>query len=370
MAAWLAMVLCAAPPPALGQPARRASAPVTDAQGPFAALVERLSEPGGYFDTDNLISNESSYLHVLGKLAALGVAGGAYVGVGPDQNYSYLAAIRPQIAYLVDIRRDNALQHLLYKALFARSQNRIEFLCRWLGRPLPNDAREWKDAPLDRLIAYLDGPSVSDVEAARERRETRQLVESYGVPLSGAERATIERFHREFQRAGLDLRFSSHGRGNARDYPTLRDLLRERDDKGAQSSYLARESAWRVVKELHARDRIVPVVGDLAGPKAIRAIGEHARSLGLTISAFYTSNVEQYVWRDGNFTALAENVAALPSDPRSAVIRSYFNRGPRHPQAVPGYISTQTVHRLVDFVRRFRDGDFTSYWAVATLDAK
>src|SRR5690348_10986208 len=60
----------------------------------FAALSLRISEPGGYFDSDNLISNESSYLHVLGAMRKLGVSGGAYVGVGPDQNFSYMARIR------------------------------------------------------------------------------------------------------------------------------------------------------------------------------------------------------------------------------------------------------------------------------------
>ena len=84
----------------------------------FAALVARISEPGGYFDSDNLISNESSYLHVLGAMRRLGVAGGAYVGVGPDQNFSYIAQVRPRIAFIIDIRRDNLLQHLLFKSLF------------------------------------------------------------------------------------------------------------------------------------------------------------------------------------------------------------------------------------------------------------
>ena len=75
----------------------------------FAGLVERISEPGGYFDTDNLISNERSYLHVVPDLREAGVAGGAYLGVGPEQNFSYIAAIDPEIAFIVDIRRDNAL---------------------------------------------------------------------------------------------------------------------------------------------------------------------------------------------------------------------------------------------------------------------
>ena len=57
----------------------------------FAASIAGLSEPGGYFDTDNLISNERSYLQVVPDLRRLSVRGGAYIGVGPDQNFSYIA---------------------------------------------------------------------------------------------------------------------------------------------------------------------------------------------------------------------------------------------------------------------------------------
>ena len=89
----------------------RAEAPVTS-DSAFAWLVERLSEPGGYFDTDNLISNETSYLHVLGALRERGVSGGAFIGVGPDQGFAYIAQVRPNIAFMIDIRRDNLLQHL------------------------------------------------------------------------------------------------------------------------------------------------------------------------------------------------------------------------------------------------------------------
>src|SRR3954453_7416209 len=84
----------------------------------FAQQVRELSEPGGSFDTDNLISNERSYLHVIPALKGAGAAGGAYVGVGPDQNFSYIAAARPSVAYIIDVRRDNLLLQLLFKALF------------------------------------------------------------------------------------------------------------------------------------------------------------------------------------------------------------------------------------------------------------
>src|SRR5262249_14056089 len=69
----------------------------------FAQIVEKFSEPKGYFDSDNLISNEASYLHVMGKMRQMKVSGGAYIGVGPDQNFSYIAQIRPAVVFITDI---------------------------------------------------------------------------------------------------------------------------------------------------------------------------------------------------------------------------------------------------------------------------
>ena len=47
--------------------------------------------------------------------------GGVYVGVGPNQNFTYIAAIRPELAFIVDIRRQNLLEHLLFKVLTEKS---------------------------------------------------------------------------------------------------------------------------------------------------------------------------------------------------------------------------------------------------------
>src|SRR5690242_4938674 len=84
-----------------------AQAPKSLPDSAFAALSLRLSEASGYFDTDNLISNEDSYLHPITTLRRLGIVGGTYIGVGPDQNFSYIAQVRPGIAFILDIRRDN-----------------------------------------------------------------------------------------------------------------------------------------------------------------------------------------------------------------------------------------------------------------------
>src|SRR6185436_16644079 len=133
--------------------ARTASQPAPQA---FASLVEQLSEPNGQFDTDNLISNEQSYLHVVPALEQAGVAGGVYIGVGPDQNFSYIARIRPAEAFIVDIRRDNLLLHLLFKAIFATTKNRVEYLGVLTGRPAPDRAETWKDAGIEKIVAHFD----------------------------------------------------------------------------------------------------------------------------------------------------------------------------------------------------------------------
>ena len=90
-------------------PARRVPPPVPDpasAESTYGRTFLRLSEPAGYFPSENVVSNETSYLHVLDAMRRLGVKGGAYIGVGPDQNFSYIAAIRPEVAFMFDIRRD------------------------------------------------------------------------------------------------------------------------------------------------------------------------------------------------------------------------------------------------------------------------
>ena len=44
---------------------------------------------------------------------------------------------RPTIAFIIDIRRDNLLLHLLFKALFSAARNRVEYLGLLTGRALP-----------------------------------------------------------------------------------------------------------------------------------------------------------------------------------------------------------------------------------------
>lgn len=332
----------------------------------FAGTVARLSEAPGYFDSDNLISNETSYLHAISQLRSGGVSGGTYVGVGPDQSFSYIAAIRPAVAFMIDIRRDNLLMHLMFKSLFERSSNRLEFLSRWTGRIVPPDVRAWDDAPIEAILSRVDSLPADTI--GTETDSLLATAHRYGIPLSLVDTSTIRRFHAEFRRHGLDLRFTSTGRPARFYYPTLRELILERDLEGKQSSYLASENDWQFLKGLQARNRVIPVVGNLAGQVAFPAIGREIAARGERVSALYVSNVEMYIWRDGSFATFAANAARFPRDERSVIIRSFFGGGfgESHPLNRQPHRSTQLVQSLEDFARRERQG-WASYWELVTL---
>jgi hypothetical protein len=304
-----------------GRSARPAS------RGLFATRVASLSEPNGYFDTDNLISNERSYLQVLPELDRRSVHGGAYIGVGPDQNFSYIAAIRPSIAFIVDIRRDNLLLQLLFKALFEQAHTRLEYLALLFGRPVPDDMNGWRDFEVARLAQYLNRPALETKSISELRDRIDRVIRGFGVPLSAEDLATIDRFHRRFIERGLGLQFQSAGRPPQGYYPTYGDLLLETDGEGRQRNYLASDDAFQFVKSLQGRDAVVPVVGNLSGSSALAGIGRLLGETGESLSAFYASNVEFYLERDGSYQQFVGNLARLPHTNRAVIIRSIFGRG-------------------------------------------
>lgn len=337
-----------------------ALAPQPQAQPPkpsaFGAQIASLSEAPGYFDTDNLISNERSYLQVLPDLQRRQVRGGAYLGVGPDQNFSYIAEVRPDIAFIVDVRRDNMLLHLLFKALFASSRTRIEYLALLTGRPVPADLDAWRTAPIDRLITYVD-------DTSQAPRRVADAIARIGVPLSAEDRATIERFHQRFIADGLSLRFQSTGRPPQSYNPTLRDLLRETDPAGRHGNYLASEDAFQFVKGLQARDLVIPVIGDLSGPSALAGIGRLLASRGERLSAFYVSNVEFYLFGDGTFPRFVGNLERIPRRTNSVLIRSAFGRYASPTRS--GDASSSHLQSVDDLLRAHTAGKIRSYADIA-----
>lgn len=339
----------------------------------FAALVERLSEPGGDFGGDNLISNEQSYLHVLPALKRARVSGGAFIGVGPDQNFSYIAQIKPEIAYIVDIRRDNLVLHLLFKALFAEAPTRVGYLCLLMGRPAPEHPERWADATIDAIIAHIDGTKpLPEAEQQQTQRRLEAVMKNFGVPLSPAEFEMIAKARARFVQTGLALKFQARGQPLRDYYPTLRTLLVETDRAGHQLSFLASEPAFQFVRTLQARNLIVPVVGDVSGAQAMRAIADDMTARGLRLSAFYISNVEYYLFPEKKFGPYADNVKRLPHDERSIIIRSVFPSGGSRtlPQAVQGYYSTSLVQPFETMLADLDTGKYKTYRDLVLASAR
>ena len=322
----------------------------------FGALVARLSEPGGYFDSDNIITNEASYLKIASQLTKVGVHGGIYMGVGPDQNFSYIALIRPTVALMVDIRRDNLLEHLLFKSFFMMSRNRLEYLCLLLGKPIPTDIDRWTGKPTPELLAYINRTPTDSNAVRTARAASTGRINAFGVPLDARDRATIDAYRAEFVASGLDTRYSSLGRNNRSDYPSFGQLIRATDRAGKEIGYLADEDAFQYVRSMERRDRIIPVVCNVAGSVAMRSIARYAAENNLVVSAFYLSNVEQYlIQRDQGFDRYVANVRALPHNASSVIIRSYFGRfGQTHPLYVPapGNVSTSMIEPIDSFLHR------------------
>ena len=349
-----------------------ASAPVAEAppqqqvqaqpQFNLGELYKRLSEQAGYFDSDNLISNETSYLHALDDLRAMNVRGGAYIGVGPDQSFSYIAEVKPAIAFMIDIRRDAMLQHQIFRSLFLQSRNRMEFLAGLIGARVNGDLAEWTGKPIEEIVAVLDTAKRLPEELVRVSDWVMKDAQETGIELAPADLSTIRRFHLEFFQSGLDIRYTSRGRPTRLTYPTLRQLILETDRAGSRTSYLATEERFRVVQDLQKQNRVVYVTGDLAGPSALRAVGNFVRQQGLQVSVFYTSNVEQYLFQYGSFDNFAANTLTLPFAPNGVIIRSFFNRGRMHATAVPGYMSVQLVQPFGAFAAKMAAGGYPSYF--------
>jgi hypothetical protein len=332
----------------------------------FSRLIRDISEEGGYFFSDNLISNESPYLTVVDKLRQLGTTGGAYIGVGPEQNFTYIARVRPRIAFILDIRRQAVIQHLMYKALFHLSPDRAQFLSRWLSRPLTKDVPS-ADASINELLAYANKTPADDRTYAQGLAAIRKVIQDeFQFPLTQRDESSLEYVYKSFRDSGLETSFRLNGWSDG-EFPTLSEVLLQPDQHGKPGNFLASRDDYDFVRGLHMKNLIIPVVGDFGGKKALPAIGDYLRRSGLTVTAFYTSNVEQYLFEDGLFPAFANNVRKLPLTENSLFIRWVYQRY-YHPARVAGQRSTSLLQRMNVFLTDFDAGKYQSYTDVISTN--
>jgi hypothetical protein len=338
----------------------------------FWSLVTESSEADGYFRSDNLVSNELTFQHVIPELLDRIPSEAVYLGVGPDQNFTYIAALRPKMAFIIDIRRGAMLQHLMYKAAIELSRDRADFLATLFSRPRPSGL-DSATSVNDMLHAFDAVPPDSAIFARNFRLMIEHLTVTHGFSLTPDDIAGIEYVHGAFFVDGPALTYS-FGRGNSgwrfgRSMPSYAELMIETDGAGVQRGYLANEVNFAALRGMHERNLIVPIIGDFAGEKAVRAVGAYLKRHGATVGAVYTSNVEQYLFQSPDaWRRYYENVATLPLTDRSTFLRAVFNyggygfsNGSRRARSITMMCSIE------ELLGAYRAGRISGYWDVISM---
>jgi hypothetical protein len=330
----------------------------------YRALSTELSEPDANFFSDNFVSNETSYLQISSTLVSSVKQGGVYVGVGPEQNFTYLAMTRPKLAFVVDIRRQNLIVHLLYRAAFEEAATRAQFVTLLFGRAYSPDGDPGANATIEQVLTHAEKLSADETSYLAAHKRLRDRIQAF-YPLDAVDDKALEGAHRAFFKGQLDLRFELK-LVNGRKYPTIRELFAADDPSGKKAGFLASEESFRFVQTMEKDGRVIPLVGDFAGDKALPKLGAYLRDKKLTVSTFYVSNVEQYLLEGGVWPKWRRNVAGLPTDDKSVFIRCYLDQGKKHPAELPGHRTATVVQRVSDFESLQQKQPFKDFFSVST----
>ena len=336
----------------------------------FWKMVTDMSEPDGTFRFENFLSNELKYQTVIPRLLRNTKPGGVYMGVAPEQNFTYIAALKPRMAFIVDIRRQNMIELLMYKALFELSDTRADFVSKLFARKRPEGVDE-KFSARKLFDAYADVNPDSELYLKNLLAMKDLLVKTHKFGLRPQDvngDSSIEYVYSVFVQGGPKMDFTTAGRSRATgDKPSYADLMNIDDGAGQHRSYLATEENYRIVRDLQRKNLIVPLVGDFGGPKTIKAVGQYLRDHDATVTAFYLSNVEQYLFEDGKAVNFYENVATLPLDSTSTFIRTFSGTRDGAGFTGGGYRFVSTLSSVTELMKEFKDGRLREYGDVWKL---
>jgi hypothetical protein len=288
----------------------------TDAE--FWRMVTEFSETGGDYQFENFVSNEISYQEVLPELSRLVKPGGVYFGVASEQNFTYIDVVRPKVAFIFDVRRQNTLQLLMYKALFEIADNRADFVSLLFSRKRPAGLGANSTAAA-LFQAYAEAKPDPQLYAATLQAIKDRLIRQHRFTLSATDQQKLEYVFNVFYRGGprMDYGFASTAPNPF--VPSYHALAVTNDGRGKNWVYLNREESYKHIREMQQKNLIVPLVGDFTGVKAIRTVSQYVKDRGATLSVFYISNVEDYIqprWSD-----YLSNLALLPTDNSTLLIR-------------------------------------------------
>ena len=355
----IAAFLCVSALPTLKTAKTAESLPSRLSDDAFVRAMSDLSEQGGYFRYENFLSNELGFQHVIPELRETTKTGGVYLGVGPEQNFTYISALQPRIAFIIDIRRQNMLEHMMYKAFFELSEDRADFLSRLYARKRPAGLGE--DATVEALFAGYDEQQPDRKLVQENIAAMEDVLTKHKLDLSKEDFDKIEYVYRVFVDAGPDLDYTVGGFGGGDGSPSYEQLMTATDKEGHNWSYLASESNYRTLREMEMKNLIVPLIGDFSGEKVIRAVAQYLTDHDARVSVFYLSNVEQYLFQEpGQWRRFWENVSTLPLDSSSTFIRS-VNAGSYGRIGGYGMRFQSLLAPMAETVRAFGQGHLRYY---------
>lgn len=310
--------------------ARPADIPAQLTDKEFWDLSELVSEANGEFQSDNFLSNERGYQTAIPELIKTAKPGRVYLGVGPEQNYPYILALKPQIAIIFDVRRGNLHEQLLYKSLFEMTTNRAEFLSKLFSRKQPDGLTVSSSVP-ELMMAYDKVAPSEELYQMNLKAVSEWLTKKHGFALHADDLPGIDYVYKTaFFNGGPQLTYNMAGRGarggfggggrGGGNMSTYGEIQALNDGTGLNRGFLANEANWNAMKDFETRNLLAPVVGDFGGTKAIRAVGKYLKEHNAIVSAFYLSNVEQYLNRNNVENVFLCNVAQLPLDDTSTFI--------------------------------------------------
>ena len=326
--------------------------------GGFVRMVKELSEEAGSFRFQ-FMSNEREFPAVIPELKKAIKPGGVYLGVGPEQNFTYIAATHPKIAFIFDIRRENAIEHLLYKALFEMSANRAEFVSRLFSR---RPTGELNRSSTVRALFQAFNNSRPDRQLFNQNRDAvKKTLARFDLNDFGL--AEVDSIYETIFDAGPGIDYSGpFGMFRGQSYAAIQTAT---DDHGQAWSYLASEENYQYVRDMELHNMIIPLVGNFAGPKAVRAVGKYLKEHAAVVSVFYTSNVEQYLFQQADdWRKYYANVATLPLDAASTFIRSShfaFGTAGQRRQQFGGTNYVMLLCSMSELTKAFTAGRIQSY---------
>ena len=334
----------------------------------FWKMITDFSEADGYFRFENFLSNELGFQFVIPALTEMTKPDGVYMGVGPEQNFTYIAALRPKMAFITDIRRQNLLELMMYKAFFELSHDRADFMSYLFARKRPPQLNA--ESTPEELFASFHEVQPDPLLFRKNIDDVKNvLVKQHKFGLSDEDLSNIEYVYRVFMEAGPDLDYQIGGGGFGGGLsPTYMDLMTMNDGQGKNRSFLATEDNYGIIRDMELKNLIVPLVGDFGGQKAIRAVGQYLQDHNATVTAFYLSNVEQYLFQDTGWRRFYANVATLPVDSTSQFIRTVNGGNVRGRfRAGFGMRFQSLLSPMSEVVTAFQDGRIRYYSDVINM---